>query len=327
MLTPSQGRLPASSPTAATAPASAADGGSVHGDLCGQLPSCWCSLAGELFPCARLKESQPRPAADRPGGADLCCSESWPNSARTRCWPIQPLLVSQRLRRRVVQHSADVSSWVLWKSCQPGDLTYRFTEDADRVSEVLYKTHPRHSPQRPAASGGAGNHGLAGLEADPGDPAAGAVDRLVDQPVRCEGDAWPPNAVRKRSVNWQVFSVRRLRACRWCGPLRLNPGSRIALSRKLIPAPSGSGSAPTCLVALQHPVVGIIEVIGLFCCAWAWRPGGFRAVTSTIPGLSSYLTGLIVLIDPIAHVTKQLQRVSAGPGLAAALAGDRTGAA
>ena len=65
------------------------------------------------------------------------------------------------------------------------------------------------------------------------------------------------------------------------------------------------------LVALQHPVVGIIEVIGLFAVLGlaAWR---IESGDLTIPGLSSYLTGLIVLIDPIAHVTNNFNEFQQG---------------
>ena len=65
------------------------------------------------------------------------------------------------------------------------------------------------------------------------------------------------------------------------------------------------------LVALQHPVVGIIEVIGLFSVLGlaAWR---IQSGDLDIAGLSSYLTGLIVLIDPIAHVTNNFNEFQQG---------------
>jgi ATP-binding cassette subfamily B protein len=65
------------------------------------------------------------------------------------------------------------------------------------------------------------------------------------------------------------------------------------------------------LVALQHPVVGIIEVVGLFAvlALGAWR---IQTGDLSIAGLSSYLTGLIVLIDPIAHVTNNFNEFSRG---------------
>merc|ERR1711991_739993 len=65
------------------------------------------------------------------------------------------------------------------------------------------------------------------------------------------------------------------------------------------------------LVALQHPVVGIIEVVGLFAvlALGAWR---IQSGDLSIAGLSSYLTGLIVLIDPIAHVTNNFNEFQQG---------------
>ena len=64
-------------------------------------------------------------------------------------------------------------------------------------------------------------------------------------------------------------------------------------------------------MALQHPVVGIIEVIGLFAVLGlaAWR---INSGDLTIHGLSSYLTGLIVLIDPIAHFTNNFNEFQQG---------------
>ena len=49
------------------------------------------------------------------------------------------LLVSQDLRRDLFRRLQTVELGALEK-LSAGDLTYRFTEDADRVSEVLYKT-------------------------------------------------------------------------------------------------------------------------------------------------------------------------------------------
>ncbi|MFL0773266.1 MAG: ABC transporter ATP-binding protein, partial [Prochlorococcus sp.] len=65
------------------------------------------------------------------------------------------------------------------------------------------------------------------------------------------------------------------------------------------------------LVALQHPVVGMIEVVGLFAvlALAAWR---IQSNDLSIAGLSSYLTGLVVLIDPIAHVTNNFNEFQQG---------------
>ena len=65
------------------------------------------------------------------------------------------------------------------------------------------------------------------------------------------------------------------------------------------------------LVALQHPVVGMIEVMGLFSVLGlaAWR---IQSNDLSIAGLSSYLTGLVVLIDPIAHVTNNFNEFQQG---------------
>ena len=58
-------------------------------------------------------------------------------------------------------------------------------------------------------------------------------------------------------------------------------------------------------------MVGIIEVVGLFAvlALGAWR---IQTGDLSIAGLSSYLTGLIVLIDPIAHVTNNFNEFQQG---------------
>jgi ATP-binding cassette subfamily B protein len=65
------------------------------------------------------------------------------------------------------------------------------------------------------------------------------------------------------------------------------------------------------IVALQHPVVGMIEVVGLFSvlALAAWR---IHSKDLSIAGFSSYLTGLVFLIDPIAHVTNNFNEFQQG---------------
>ncbi len=65
------------------------------------------------------------------------------------------------------------------------------------------------------------------------------------------------------------------------------------------------------LVALQHPVVGSIEVAGLFA-VLAMGAARIQSGDLDINGLSSYLTGLVVLIDPIAHVTNNFNEFQQG---------------
>lgn len=65
------------------------------------------------------------------------------------------------------------------------------------------------------------------------------------------------------------------------------------------------------LVALQHPVVGIIEVLGF---ATVLLLAALRISTGDleVPELISYLTGLVLLIDPIAHVTSNYNEFQQG---------------
>ena len=56
------------------------------------------------------------------------------------------------------------------------------------------------------------------------------------------------------------------------------------------------------LVALQHPIVGLIEVIGILSIL---AIGTYRIQTGGMSNqeFGSYFTALIMLIDPISHIT------------------------
>ena len=65
------------------------------------------------------------------------------------------------------------------------------------------------------------------------------------------------------------------------------------------------------LVALQHPVVGIIEVLG-FATVLVLAAIRINSGDLAVPQLISYLTGLVLLIDPIAHVTANYNEFQQG---------------
>jgi ATP-binding cassette subfamily B protein len=65
------------------------------------------------------------------------------------------------------------------------------------------------------------------------------------------------------------------------------------------------------LVALQHPVVGIIEVLG-FATVLVLAAIRISSGDLEITGLITYLTGLVLLIDPIAHVTANYNEFQQG---------------
>ena len=65
------------------------------------------------------------------------------------------------------------------------------------------------------------------------------------------------------------------------------------------------------LVALQHPIVGIIEIIGILSIL---AIGTFRIQTGGISNeeFGSYFTALIMLIDPISHITTNYNELKQG---------------
>jgi ATP-binding cassette subfamily B protein len=65
------------------------------------------------------------------------------------------------------------------------------------------------------------------------------------------------------------------------------------------------------LVALQHPVVGIIEVLG-FATVLVLAAIRISSGDLAVPDLITYLTGLVLLIDPIAHVTANYNEFQQG---------------
>ena len=65
------------------------------------------------------------------------------------------------------------------------------------------------------------------------------------------------------------------------------------------------------LVALQHPIVGLIEIFGILTILTI---GTFRIQTGGISNeeFGSYFTALIMLIDPISHITTNYNELKQG---------------
>ena len=218
------------------------------------------------------------------------------------------LLVSQRLRRDLFRRLQTVELGALEK-LSAGDLTYRFTEDADRVSEVLYKTIHDTVPSLLQLVAVLGmmlwldwKLTLAILLLAPvivwlislfGARVMAATERSQKQVSELAG-------LLGEAIEGLPL-VRAFAAEPW---LQERFETEIDQHRQ-------ARHRTYSLVALQHPVVGIIEVVGLFAvlALGAWR---IQSGDLTIAGLSSYLTGLIVLIDPIAHVTNNFNEFQQG---------------
>ncbi|MEC8688553.1 MAG: ABC transporter ATP-binding protein [Cyanobacteriota bacterium] len=218
------------------------------------------------------------------------------------------LLVSQDLRRDLFRRLQTVELGALEK-LSAGDLTYRFTEDADRVSEVLYKTIHDTVPSVLQLVAVLGmmlwldwKLTLAILLLAPvivwlislfGARVMAATERSQKKVSELAG-------LLSEAIEGLPL-VRAFAAEPW---LQERFETEIDQHRQ-------ARHRTYSLVALQHPVVGIIEVVGLFAvlALGAWR---IQTGDLSTAGLSSYLTGLIVLIDPIAHVTNNFNEFQQG---------------
>ena len=218
------------------------------------------------------------------------------------------LQVSQRLRRELFSTLQTVELGALEK-LSAGDLTYRLTEDADRVSEVLYKSIHDTVPS--------------------------VLQLLVVLGTMVWLDWKLTLAILLLAplIVWLIslFGARVMVATERSQKKVSELAGLLGEAIEGLPLVRAFAAEPWLqdrfeqeidqhrrarqrtynLVALQHPVVGIIEVLGLFSVLGlaAWR---IQSGDLDIAGLSSYLTGLIVLIDPIAHVTNNFNEFQQG---------------
>jgi len=218
------------------------------------------------------------------------------------------LQVSQRLRSDLFRRLQTVELAALEK-LSAGDLTYRLTEDADRVSEVLYKTIHDTLPS------------LLQLLAVLG------VMLWLDWKLTTAILLLAPLIVWLISLFGARVMVATERSQKKVSELAGLLGEAIdglPLVRAFaaeswlqerfegeIDQHRQARHLTYSLVALQHPVVGSIEVAGLFA-VLAMGAARIQSGDLDINGLSSYLTGLVVLIDPIAHVTNNFNEFQQG---------------
>ena len=218
------------------------------------------------------------------------------------------LQVSQRLRSDLFRRLQTVELGALEK-LSAGDLTYRLTEDADRVSEVLYKTIHDTLPS------------LLQLLAVLGvmlwldwklttailllAPLIVWLISLFGARVMLATERSQKKVSELAGLLGEAIDglplVRAFAAESWLQERFEGEIDQHRQARHLTYS----------LVALQHPVVGSIEVAGLFA-VLAMGAARIQSGDLDINGLSSYLTGLVVLIDPIAHVTNNFNEFQQG---------------
>jgi ATP-binding cassette subfamily B protein len=218
------------------------------------------------------------------------------------------LRVSQELRRRLFAHLQRIDFGALEK-LSSGDLTYRLTEDADRVGEVIYKTIQDSTPSAlqlvvvlaymvwldpPLA--------LATLLLAP------FVTLLVSQfgarvmsaAERSQKQVSELAALLGEAIGGLPL-VRAFAAEPW---LQRRFDEEIDLHRQ-------ARYRTLRLLALQHPVVGFIEAAGILSVlligAARIQAGGLDS-----QGFSSFVAALLMLIDPISHLTTNFNEFQQG---------------
>lgn len=218
------------------------------------------------------------------------------------------LQVSQSLRRDLFQRLQKVQLGALEKMSS-GDLTYRLTEDADRVSEVIYKT--LHDSI----------------------PSALQLVAVLGYMLWLDWKLTLAILLLAPFVAWLIslFGARVMIATERSQKKVSELAGLLGEAIEGLPLVRAFAAEPWLerrfeeeidqhrqaryntyrLVALQHPVVGIIEVLG-FATVLVLAAIRISSGDLAVPELISYLTGLVLLIDPIAHVTANYNEFQQG---------------
>jgi len=218
------------------------------------------------------------------------------------------LRVSQELRRQLFARLQRLDFGALEK-LSAGDLTYRLTEDADRVGEVIYKTIQDTTPSAlqlvvvlgymiwldwPLALATLLLAPLVALMVS----AFGA--RVMTAAERSQRQVSDLAALLGEAIGGLPL-VRAFAAEPW---LQERFDTEIDLHRR-------ARYRTLELLALQHPVVGFIEAAGILSVlligAARIKAGGLDS-----QGFSSYVAALLMLIDPISHLTTNFNEFQQG---------------
>ena len=218
------------------------------------------------------------------------------------------LRVSQELRRSLFARLQRLEFGALEK-LSAGDLTYRLTEDADRVGEVIYKTIQDTTPSALQLGVVLGYMvwldwplALATLLLAPvvvllvssfGARVMAAAERSQKQVSELAG-------LLGEAIGGLPL-VRAFAAEPW---LQQRFDTEIDLHRR-------ARYRTLKLLALQHPVVGFLEAAGILTVlllgAARIKAGGLNS-----QGFSSYVAALLMLIDPISHLTTNFNEFQQG---------------
>ena len=218
------------------------------------------------------------------------------------------LQVSQELRRSLFARLQRIDFAALEK-LSAGDLTYRLTEDADRVGEVIYKTIQDTTPSALQLVVVLGymiwldwQLALATLLLAPVVVllVSGFGARVMRAAERSQKQVSELAGLLGEAIGGLPL-VRAFAAEPW---LQQRFDAEIDLHRQ-------ARYRTLKLLALQHPVVGFIEAAGILAVlligAARIQAGGLNS-----QGFSSYVAALLMLIDPISHLTTNFNEFQQG---------------
>ncbi|MXW40541.1 MAG: ABC transporter ATP-binding protein [Synechococcus sp. SB0668_bin_15] len=218
------------------------------------------------------------------------------------------LQVSQALRQTVFARLQRLALPALEK-LSSGDLAYRLTEDGDRVGEVIYKTLHDSTPSALSLVAVLGYMSL--LDG----PLTAAT--LLLAPVMVGLVGWFGRKVLRASERSQVqVSALASLLAEAVGGLHLVRAfaSEDWLQQRFarqIDRHCRARAHTLELVAVQHPVVGFLQATGILAILLlgAWR---IHTGSLTAEQFSSYGIALLMLIDPISHLTANFNEFQQG---------------
>jgi ATP-binding cassette subfamily B protein len=218
------------------------------------------------------------------------------------------LQVSQELRRRLFARLQRLDFGVLEK-LSAGDLTYRLTEDADRVGEVIYKTIQDTTPSALQLVVVFGYMVWLDWKLSLGTlllaPLVAVLVSVFGAKVMSAAEKSQKQVSELAALLGEAIGglplVRAFAAEPW---LQQRFETEIDLHRR-------ARYRTQRLLALQYPVVGFLEAAGILA---VLLMGAARIQSGDLngQGFSSYVAALLMLIDPISHLTTNFNEFQQG---------------
>ena len=218
------------------------------------------------------------------------------------------LQVSQELRRRLFARLQRLDFGVLEK-LSAGDLTYRLTEDADRVGEVIYKTIQDTTPSLLQLVVVFGYMAWLDWKLSLGTlllaPLVAVLVSVFGAKVMGAAEKSQKQVSELAALLGEAITglplVRAFAAEPW---LQERFETEIDLHRR-------ARYRTQRLLALQYPVVGFLEAAGILA-VLLMGAARIQSGDLTGQGFSSYVAALLMLIDPISHLTTNFNEFQQG---------------